>query len=265
MRTGQRICSGQPLLLPRLEYKLVRELTLGQPPARLQVLREVLRLRNGGDDRLVHLLLIRRLRLGECLLGLGLALREEPLLSGGTALGGRFSEVGVAELLVGLWLSGKRKITTFIHVFAYLEIAEIHLGGGRNNVCLVYAAEGHAIELVRPSDEKQSARELLEEDDTLPAETAGEEDEDRAGGDARAKLRRLRGLAALLGLADVLGRVEARSLRGRDGALAAVVGTADLHLLGRRDLGRSGRIRLFLALVQPSLGEDLRAGETADT
>jgi hypothetical protein len=85
-----------------LEDELVRELALRQPPARLEVLGEVLRLRNGGDDGLVDLLLVRRLRLGERLLCLGLAVREELLLGRAGGLLRRLGEVGVGELLVSL-------------------------------------------------------------------------------------------------------------------------------------------------------------------
>ena len=86
----------------RSEVELVRELTLGESPARLQVLGQVLRLLDRLNDRLVDLLLVGRLGFGERLLLFGLALREELLLCGGRRLLRGLGEVSVVELVVNL-------------------------------------------------------------------------------------------------------------------------------------------------------------------
>jgi hypothetical protein len=80
----------------------VRVLALAETPARLEVLGKVFGLRHGGDDRLVEVLLVSSLGLGEGLLRLRLALREELLLGGATSLLGGLAEVRVGELLVDL-------------------------------------------------------------------------------------------------------------------------------------------------------------------
>lgn len=123
-----------------------------------------------------------------------------------------------------------------IELVSHLEVGEVDLSGGGDNVCLRDPPEGHAIDLVRTSDEKQAAVELLQEDDALAAEATGEEDEDGAGGDGRTEGGGLVGLAALLRLSYVLAGVEARGLGSRDETRAAVVRAANLLLLVCGDL-----------------------------
>ena len=96
-----------PLPLPtgtihHLEGELVRELTLRQTEAGLDVPREVVGLLDSGDDGSINRLLVRRFRLGESLLLLRLALREELLFSRSRSLGLGLGEVSVVELLVDL-------------------------------------------------------------------------------------------------------------------------------------------------------------------
>lgn len=91
--------------LPRLahsENQLMRELSLGQAPTRLEVLAERLGLLHGSDNGSINRLLVSRLRLGERLLLLGLALREELLLCRARLLLGGLSEVSVVDLLIDL-------------------------------------------------------------------------------------------------------------------------------------------------------------------
>ena len=66
---------------------------------------------------------------------------------------------------------------------AYLELAEIELGGRGDNVGLVNPPEGDTVDLVWASNQKQSARQLLQEHHTLTAEATREENEDGAGCD----------------------------------------------------------------------------------
>ena len=80
----------------------MRELSLGQAPTRLEVLAEGLGLLHGSNNGGINRLLVSRLRLGERLLLLGLALREELLFSRSRSLGLGLGEVSVVELLVDL-------------------------------------------------------------------------------------------------------------------------------------------------------------------
>lgn len=48
---------------------------------------------------------------------------------------------------------------------------------------MVDTSEGNAVDFVRASDKKKTGLELFEEDDSLSAESTGEEDEDGAGSD----------------------------------------------------------------------------------
>ena len=70
------------------------------------------------------------------------------------------------------------------------------LGGG-NNVAGVHATERDTVDLERTGDKEDTLVEGLEEDDTLAAEAAGEDDQDGTG------LERLPGSPGADGLADL--------------------------------------------------------------
>jgi hypothetical protein len=69
-----------------------------------------------------------------------------------------------------------------------IDTCDRDLGRGAESVDLVNALKRNAVDLVGAGDEEEAGLKLLEEDDSLSAETAGEEDEDGAGGDALAEL-----------------------------------------------------------------------------
>lgn len=78
------------------------ELAFGKTPACLEVFGEGLGLLDGGDESVVDRLLVSGLGLGEGLLGLGLAILKELLLSRRSGLGRRLGEVGIIKLVVDL-------------------------------------------------------------------------------------------------------------------------------------------------------------------
>ena len=78
------------------------ELALGEAEGGGEVLGQVLRLLDGGEDGLVDLLLVRRARLGQGFPLLGLAVGEELLLGRDLALLRVLRKVGVVDLLVDL-------------------------------------------------------------------------------------------------------------------------------------------------------------------
>jgi hypothetical protein len=65
-------------------------------------------------------------------------------------------------------------------------LGHVHLGRRADDVRLVHAAQRHAVDLERARDEQQPAGQLLEHDDALALEAAGEHDDDGA---RRARLR----------------------------------------------------------------------------
>jgi hypothetical protein len=151
------------------------------------------------------------------------------------------------------------------YVNTHLEVTKVDFRRSGNNIRLVDATKGHAVDLVRTSHKEKTALKLLEENNTLAAEPTGKEDKNGARSDGCAEFRGRRGLAALLRLANVLSGVVAGGLDGGDKARRAVLRTADLDLLGRGGLLSGLRLRLLLALEESSLGEDLRAREAADS
>lgn len=85
---------------------------------------------------------------------------------------------------------------------------------------MVDAAEGDAVGFERAGDEEDALGELAEQDDALTAETAGEEDEDGAGGERVAVFGGVGGLAGLwVRLVDVSG-----VLRGLSSLIARSMG-----------------------------------------
>ena len=100
----------------KLKNDLMRELALGKAERRLQVFCQVLRLLNRLYNRLVYLLLVRCLGLGECGLGLGLALLKELSFSGLLPGRGLLGKVGVVEFfgdLMGTILVNSLPQSTF--------------------------------------------------------------------------------------------------------------------------------------------------------
>jgi hypothetical protein len=240
-----------------LELELVEAVALGETPGRLEVTAQVLDLRDGGKkgrvDRLprcqpaitalkapmrcgTHLLL-RLLLLGERLLLLALA-KELALLGGLGRLG--LGEVGVVDRL------------------GDGDASDVDLGRGRDNVRLAHTTQRDTVEpeskrqhsdvhKIRGSgslegtvDEQETRVELLEENDSLAAETSGKEDEDGTGRDAGSEGGLASRLARDLGLADILGGVVFGGLGGRHKTLLSV-GLAANSLLGVRGLLRLGR------------------------
>lgn len=246
------------------ESQLVWELALREPPSRLEVLCKALLLlhccNNGGIDSL----LVCNLALGEGLLRLGLARSEELLLSRDLALLRVLGKVRVIDLLVDLMRQDMRREHILDSGAGHLEVAEVKLRRCGDRIGLIDPPKRDTVDLVWASDQKQSARELLEEDDALAAEATREEDEDGTGCEGVAELRGSGELAALLGLMDILSRVEPWCLGGGDDTLLAILVTTNLLLLGGSDISGGGLFRLFDALVEAALGEDLGTREAAD-
>lgn len=86
----------------QLEGNLVRELALGQSPARLKVLRQRILLFDSFQNRLVHILLLCRLRLRVRSFRFGLALLEELGFGGGFGALGLLGEECIVNLLSNL-------------------------------------------------------------------------------------------------------------------------------------------------------------------
>jgi hypothetical protein len=62
-----------------------------------------------------------------------------------------------------------------------IETADVHLGGGRDDISRVHPSEGHSIDLEGAGHEERAFLQVLQEDDTLAAEATCEEDEDGSG------------------------------------------------------------------------------------
>lgn len=224
-----------------LELELVEAVALRETPRSLEVLREVVDLLDSGKNGGVDGLLLRLLLLGEGLL-LGTLAEELALLGSLGGLG--LDEVGVVDGL------------------GDLDVGDLNLGRGGDNVSLRDATEGDTVELEGAGDKEETRVELLKEDNTATSEAASEEDQDSAGGDRSTELGLAGLLARDLGDTDVLGGVELRSLLGGDDALLAVGLAADLLLDGGGDLSL-GRDLGGLLACRKKLEHDIFVGTMA--
>merc|ERR1719472_760791 len=205
-----------------LEAHLVRELSLGQRKASLQVLPQ-----NGAvgvsldrsqdlgvDGSLVSLPLLRGL---VCLL---LGLEDVTLLLGLLSL-------HPGEVLV-------------VDVLRHRDLGDVELCGGGHQVPLVHPPEWAAIELVRSSDEEQSSAELLKHDDSLALVHSGQDDGNSSSGERSSHFPDVVGEEVLGGAGgssvhswDVVGQ-----LLGADHASSSVLGSTNLLL--NKDSGLLG-------------------------
>ena len=82
------------------------------------------------------------------------------------------------SLRLGLLLPGKVLVARDLLDGRLLDAADVDLCPGSNDVAGVDAAERNTVDLEWTGDEEDSLGEVLEEDDALATEAAGEENED---------------------------------------------------------------------------------------
>jgi len=99
-------------------------------------------------------------------------------------------------LLVGL-LPGEVLLGSYLINLLLVETGEIDLLGSGDNIAGVDSSEGNTVDLEWTSDEDDTLREVLQEDNALAAETASEEDEDGTGSESWAGSVGTDGLANL--------------------------------------------------------------------
>lgn len=105
----------------------------------------------------------------------------------------------LARLLLGLLANEVLGLGDLVNLGS-VDTGEVNLLGGGDDVSGVDSSQGNTVDLEGASDEEDTLVEGLQEDDTLAAETASEQDQDGAG------LQRLAGLPAADGLADLFVR-----------------------------------------------------------
>lgn len=111
-----------------------------------------------------------------------------------------------------------------------LDVGNVNLGRGGDNVCLGNTTKGDTVELEGARNEEQTRVELLQKHNSLAAETSSKENEDGTGGDAVAENGLGGALAGFTGRTDVLGGVVLGRLVGGDQTLLAVGLATDLLL-----------------------------------
>lgn len=103
----------------------------------------------------------------------------------------------LAGLLLGLLRGEVLGLRDLLNL-GLVDPGKVDLQGCGDDVSRVDAAEGDAVDLEGPGDEQDTLVEVLEEDDTLAAEAAGEQNQDGAGLERGARGPRADGLADLI-------------------------------------------------------------------
>lgn len=162
-----------------LEFEEVGSVSVLQAETGSEVLLEQRGLFDLGEDGRVNVLLVRDTFALDLLLG-GFG-RAEKLLLGNLLLGLSVAgEVGGSEL-------------------GAVNTTDVDLGGSGNDVAVVDAAQGNTVNLERTSNKQSAVLESLEENNTLAAETASQDDQNGTGNQAGADFGGCRSFFALLG------------------------------------------------------------------
>jgi len=178
---------------------LVRLVTLSQAEGASEVAGEHIDLLDVGDQGLIDGLLVGSTAAVDLLLLSLLSLLEESLLT---------------SLLLGL-LGGEVLGLSDLLDLLGVKAGDIDLLGGGDDVSGVDSSQRNTVDLEGTGDEEDTLVEGLEEDDTLAAEAAGEEDQNGTGLEGLARSPRADGLADLLGLVLIVSRIPLLgSLRG---------------------------------------------------
>jgi hypothetical protein len=190
-----------------LEFHLVGALALSKSELGLEVRLEERVFREGRQDGGIDGFLV----------GLLLVCQD---LSGGGGL--------VKELGVGRGGGLCRTLEVRIVKLGCVDGSNIDCGAGRDNVSLVDTTQGDAVDAEGAGNKKQTRRELLQEDDAHAAVHSCEQDENRAGLDRLAQLRRVVDvLARRHRQLNIVRGVPLGALGDGHSALLAILVTAD--------------------------------------
>mmetsp|Transcript_35028 Transcript_35028/g.47038 ORF Transcript_35028/g.47038 Transcript_35028/m.47038 type:complete len:245 (-) Transcript_35028:9-743(-) len=200
-----------------LKHHLVGFVTLRQGEFSIQVLLQHRHSLHSLEQGSIHLLLVRLTR-----------------LTHNRRLGSIIGKEFVLALLPTGGSTGKVRIINSTHI----NSTHIHRGSCSNDISLVHPAERNSVDFVRARYEEEARFQGLEAHDALSAETAGQEDEDCAGGDGGSHFG-----GVLLGLAGgewslyVVGGVEAGGLSRGGGGLGCLLWSCNSQYF-KRHLGR---------------------------
>ncbi len=116
---------------------------------------------------------------------------NKPLLNRGAlstnSSGGRGNSTGELSALLEALLVGGKELLLVVELGKSVDLGECNLGGGGDDVCLVHAAEGNAVQLEGTSDKEQATLELLQKHNALSAVSSREENQNRTRGDRLAQ------------------------------------------------------------------------------
>lgn len=106
-------------------------------------------------------------------------------------------EERVLTRLVGSLAVGEVTVLADLVQNLGVDARQVNRGGGSDNISGVYPSQRNAVDFEGTGDEEDTLGKVLEEDDTLAAETTGEEDDDGAGLERGPGFRRSDSLTSL--------------------------------------------------------------------
>lgn len=170
-----------------------------------EVVDEVSLLLDVGQEGLVDGLLILNAVLGGLLLLLCVRVTHLCNAVGNAYLGllALLEESILARLVCGLVLSEVALLGSLLQD-ALIDTLDVDGSRGSDDIAGVYSSQRNAVNLEGTGDEENTLGEVLEENDTLAAETTSEEDDDGTGLEGGTGLR---GASSLTGLDSMLAMV----------------------------------------------------------
>jgi len=122
-------------------------------------------------------------------------------------------EERILTRLVGGLVLGEVAVLADLVYDLLVDTLQINLGGGSDNISCVYPSQRNAVDFERTGDEEDTLGKVLEENDTLAAETTSEEDDDGTGLERGPGFRRADSLASLESQLAELWMVQFRRLK----------------------------------------------------
>lgn len=189
----------------RLELHLVWPVRGAEAEAGREVVDEVSLLLDVGQKGLVDGLLVLDAVLGGLLLLLLVLVLfiYDDMEAAYLGLLALLEESILARLVCGLVL-GEVALLGGLLQDTLIDTLDVDGGRGSDDIAGVYSSQRNAVNLEGTGDEENTLGEVLEENDTLAAETTSEEDDDGTGLEGGAGLRRA---SSLTGLDSMLAKV----------------------------------------------------------
>jgi hypothetical protein len=213
-----------PVVIRRLKDHLVWPVGAAEAEAGAKVVGEVRLLLDGGKKRLIDRLLVLNAVLCSLLLLSQLLVHCQGQVTWSTYLGLlALLEERVLTRLVGGLVLGEVTVLADLVQNLRVDALQVDRGRGSDDISGVYPSQRNAVDFEGSGDKEDTLGEVLEEDNTLAAETTSEEDDDGAGLEGCPRFRRTDSLASLESQLAELSMLRSRPFFHHHFCIAAAV------------------------------------------